>query len=87
MCNSGTYDGILDAMNSELYHYSLFSVIKSLTDDERKEIAKKIYSYCSYFDNVKIFNEYIEISYNDWKASHSKPSSGSGSVGGGGGDS
>lgn len=87
MCNSGTYDGILDAMNSELYHYSLFAVIKSLTDDERKEIAKKIYSYCSYFDNVKIFNEYIEISYNDWKSSNSKPSSGSGSVGGGGGDS
>lgn len=84
MCNSGSYDGILDAMDSELYHYSLCTIIKSLDYDAKAEIAKMIYSKCTYFDSIKTFNEYIEISYNDWKASNSTPSYGGGSVGGGG---
>ena len=84
MCNSGTYDSVLDAMDSELYHYSLCPIIKSLDYDAKKEIAKIIYSKCTYFDSIDTFNMCIEISYNEWKSANNKPSAGGG---GGRGDS
>lgn len=83
MCNSGSYDGILDAMDSDLYHYSLCTIIKSLDFDAKAEIAEIIYSKCSYFDSIDTFNKYIEISYNEWKSANNKPTTG----GGVGGDS
>ena len=58
MCNSGSYGGILNAMDSELYHYSLCTIIKSLDYGAKKEIAKIIYSKCSYFDSIDTFNKY-----------------------------
>ena len=78
MCNSGTYDGILDAMDSELCHYSLCTIIKSLDYDAKAEIARIIYSKCAYFDSMDTFNKYIEISYTEWKSANNKPSAGGG---------
>ena len=87
MCNSGTYDGVLDAMDSESYHYSLCTIIKSLDYDAKKEIAKIIYSKCDYFDSIDTFNKYIEISYNEWKSANNKPTTGGGVGGGSSGNS
>ena len=77
-------DGILDAMDSELCHYSLCTIIKSLDYDSKAEIARIIYSKCAYFDSMDTFNKYIEISYTEWKSANNKPSAGGG---GGRGDS
>lgn len=66
ICNSGEkYDGIVKAMQTDLYQYYSYSKLSVMTEEELSEIAQVMYNYCDYYSSVEEFDKCLKIAFNE----------------------
>ncbi len=67
ICNSGEeYLGILNALQTDLYRYYKYNELNTdKFSDKFTEIAKTMYSYCSYYNTVEEFDEILKIVFDE----------------------
>jgi len=66
ICNSSEKcDGIVKAMQTDLYQYYGYSKLSAMTEEELLEIAQVMYNYCDYYSSVEEFDKYLKIAFDE----------------------
>lgn len=66
LCNSAEdYQGILAALQSDLYEYYAYSKMQNASSDDIIDMAKAMYEQCSYYNSVEEFDSYLKTVFDN----------------------